>query len=640
MKSRKLREAYRPRSRRGHIRKTPDDVRRGRLSAGFMTSVMAIAAIAMLVLSCGDGAVEPASPPAPVATTVTINPVSATLTALGETARLTAEVRDQNGQVMAGAQVNWTTSESGIASVSATGLVTAVANGSADVTASVGSASASARITVEQRVSRVRVSPPDAVLASLGDTVRLSAEGQDANGNPVAGVDFTWSSDDRSVAIVDTDGLVTAVANGSAKVTASSERSSAMASVTVSDVGAFLKENSHIATAMVWLGTDNRPKPYAGWPQAMKDKLVLAIKQLRGDGTGLPEVAINQAADLLADDAWPVTVFSKEDAEDLYVANIAHSLILEMDGTLPWSLDDLSDRELEMVLGWRSFFLAHTSDDSRYWAAPAGVSGYVMFIRASPAPPEVIREFIADNDLVGRSRYETIIRTIDWARYHLTHFCGGTTAQNYEDHWDYRGAPPLARMFVKTTREGNPDCPRRGTGHYTAGCGGTTWFLIHVLRAVNIPVEDMDMPDSGHATPGFPSEGLYLSHGDDPYMRSGWHSPPFPEPYPSNEIPISEAQYTEWFNESNSREENQNNVGRKATELMVEHLTQWLLHLRCEDRSDGTPKESSRVYRPGSTGIGRYWTVADLDAMSFWERMDAKIAQYGGCPIPHPTRPG
>ena len=41
--------------------------------------------------------------PTPMPTTVTVNPASVTLTALGETIRLTAEVRDQNGQVMVGA---------------------------------------------------------------------------------------------------------------------------------------------------------------------------------------------------------------------------------------------------------------------------------------------------------------------------------------------------------------------------------------------------------------------------------------------------------------------------------------------------------------------------------------------------------
>ena len=61
---------------------------------------MVVVGIAVLPLSCGDSAVEPAPPTAPVATTVTVNPSSAALNAFGETARFTAEVRDQNGQVM------------------------------------------------------------------------------------------------------------------------------------------------------------------------------------------------------------------------------------------------------------------------------------------------------------------------------------------------------------------------------------------------------------------------------------------------------------------------------------------------------------------------------------------------------------
>ena len=49
-------------------------------------------------------------PPAPVASTVTVSPASATLTSLEETAPLTAEVRDQYGVVMPGAVVAWGTS--------------------------------------------------------------------------------------------------------------------------------------------------------------------------------------------------------------------------------------------------------------------------------------------------------------------------------------------------------------------------------------------------------------------------------------------------------------------------------------------------------------------------------------------------
>ena len=119
----------------------------------FSIWAMALVGIAMLVLSCGDGAVEPpAPPPAPVATTVTVNPASATLTALEATARFTAEVRDQNGQVMVGISVAWASGDASVATVDATGLVTAAANGAATITATAGSVSGTATVTVAQMV--------------------------------------------------------------------------------------------------------------------------------------------------------------------------------------------------------------------------------------------------------------------------------------------------------------------------------------------------------------------------------------------------------------------------------------------------------------------------------------------------------
>ena len=67
--------------------------------------------------ACGDGTTEPPTPPPepPRPTTVTVTPASAQLTALGATEQFTAEVRDQNGQVMAGAGVTWTSSNASVA---------------------------------------------------------------------------------------------------------------------------------------------------------------------------------------------------------------------------------------------------------------------------------------------------------------------------------------------------------------------------------------------------------------------------------------------------------------------------------------------------------------------------------------------
>ena len=67
-----------------------------------------------------------------VATTITVAPANDTLSPLG-TRTLTATVRDQNGALLPSAVVVWRSLTSSLASVSSTGLVTAIANGTATI---------------------------------------------------------------------------------------------------------------------------------------------------------------------------------------------------------------------------------------------------------------------------------------------------------------------------------------------------------------------------------------------------------------------------------------------------------------------------------------------------------------------------
>ena len=190
--------------------------------------------LALVVMhACGDGATEPAPPDPPRPTTVTVSPATARLTALGATVQLSTEVRDQNGSVMAGAPIAWSSGDATVATVDGSGLVMAAGNGTATITATTGSASGSAAVTLAQTVSAVAVSPAADTLVAWGDTVRLTAEATDANGHGVAGAEFTWASDDATVATVDGSGLVTAVGNGTATITASAGGVSGSAAVTV-----------------------------------------------------------------------------------------------------------------------------------------------------------------------------------------------------------------------------------------------------------------------------------------------------------------------------------------------------------------------------------------------------------------------
>ena len=146
----------------------------------------AVLAVVALAKGCGDGESPSAPPPPELArpTTVTVSPATTELTALGTTVQLSAEVRDQNDRVMAGATVTWTSSASSVATVDAAGLVRAVGNGTATITASAGSASGSAAVTVAVGVA----SAPDLVVGSPSVS----------NSSPDAGASFTLSATVRN----------------------------------------------------------------------------------------------------------------------------------------------------------------------------------------------------------------------------------------------------------------------------------------------------------------------------------------------------------------------------------------------------------------------------------------------------------
>ena len=177
----------------------------------------------------------PPPPPAPVATRIEIAPSSATLTSIGQTVQLSAQVFDQNNALMSSSVVTWSSSAVGVATVSGQGLVTAVKNGTATITGRSGSASASLQVTVMQSVGSIAIEPTSATLMALGETVQLTATVLDQNRQPVADAIVTWSSSDEAVATVSGQGLVTAVSNGTATITGRSGSASASAIVTIID---------------------------------------------------------------------------------------------------------------------------------------------------------------------------------------------------------------------------------------------------------------------------------------------------------------------------------------------------------------------------------------------------------------------
>ena len=81
----------------------------------------------------------------------------------------------------------------------------------------------------------VNVTPPNVNLAAIGATQQLGVTVLDQNGNPMSAI-VTWGSNNNPVATVNGGGLVTAAANGSATITATSGAAQGTASVTVAQV--------------------------------------------------------------------------------------------------------------------------------------------------------------------------------------------------------------------------------------------------------------------------------------------------------------------------------------------------------------------------------------------------------------------
>ncbi|MBR5661631.1 MAG: Ig domain-containing protein [Bacteroidales bacterium] len=149
----------------------------------------------------------------------------------GGSETLTATVSPDNATNKA---VSWKSSDTGVATVDNTGKVTAVKAGSATitVTTSDGSKTASCSVTVAAKAIPVTGITIDetAVTMVAGESKKLNATVAPDNATDKK---VTWTTSDSAVATVDGDGNVTAVAAGSATITAKAGDKTATCPVTV-----------------------------------------------------------------------------------------------------------------------------------------------------------------------------------------------------------------------------------------------------------------------------------------------------------------------------------------------------------------------------------------------------------------------
>jgi len=172
---------------------------------------------------------------------VDVTPATAAIT-MGTTVQLTAVPRDAADNALV-RPVDWTSSNTAVATVDAAGLVAGLTPGTATITATSRGKSGTSLITVRVPVASITISDPGTEPVAPGATLQLTATAFDANNNQLPGRSFNWASSDDAVATVDNTGLVTGVAQGTANISASADGITASVQIRVAGEATTLGNN-------------------------------------------------------------------------------------------------------------------------------------------------------------------------------------------------------------------------------------------------------------------------------------------------------------------------------------------------------------------------------------------------------------
>lgn len=173
-------------------------------------------ALAAGLVSCGG---DVTTPPPVVPASVVVTPGVDTLLTLGRTRQFTGQALDADDNPVS-TTLSWSSTDPAVATVSESGLVTAVGNGTTAIRATAGTIHGEAELVISQVVARVDVTPNSVGLTSLAHTQHFTAAAKDSSGAAVPGVRFLWVSSNPAVMAIDTSGVATPLGPGETTISA------------------------------------------------------------------------------------------------------------------------------------------------------------------------------------------------------------------------------------------------------------------------------------------------------------------------------------------------------------------------------------------------------------------------------------
>jgi PGF-pre-PGF domain-containing protein len=209
-------------------------------SSGLFTALAA--GTTTITATAGDRSAEATvtvtaeDPIEPVIASLRLTPPRATLE-VGDDQRFMVTAFDQDNNIISAGEVTWESSDDAVGTINASGIFTALAEGTVTITAETGDVSAQATITVNAPAPAfgMIVVSPSAVTLETGDTLQFDVIAFDPFGNIVEDAEITWMCCDENVGMIDDCGVFTAVCGGTTTVTATGDGATGTATVTVTD---------------------------------------------------------------------------------------------------------------------------------------------------------------------------------------------------------------------------------------------------------------------------------------------------------------------------------------------------------------------------------------------------------------------
>ena len=164
-------------------------------------------------------------------TGIKVSPDTLTLNRKDKTAQLTAEVIPSYAD---NTRVTWKSSDESVVTVDEKGKVTAVGNGTATITVTSVSGNYTATVAVTVKIpveiEKISIEAEKETLTKIGESTELKVKIEPENADAQK---LIWKSDNEMVAAVDENGKVTAIGNGMAIITVTTEYGKNTASIII-----------------------------------------------------------------------------------------------------------------------------------------------------------------------------------------------------------------------------------------------------------------------------------------------------------------------------------------------------------------------------------------------------------------------